>query len=445
MAEIKCPRDWVEWTDWLAAGLHGRCRWRLPILLAGILFARPRQTVASWLRAAGIGLGFSDYYYFIGALGRKTKLIGGILLNLLLNRLAPGDRVLFALDDTPTKRYGPKVEGAGIHHNPTPGPADTAYLYGHIWVTLAMIAHHPLWGTIGLPVLAALYVRQIDIPDLPRHLKWKFQTKLQLAVNLVCWLNGHVKAAGKWLWIVADGFYAKRPVLKKLRGWGVTVVSRLRKDAALRDLPSALKKGQRRGRGRPRKYGKHRLSLAKRAGQKKGWQTIECMQYGKKVLKKYKTFLATYVPADGVIRVVIVQEVTGCHFFFCTDPFATVQEILEAFADRAAIEQVFHDLKEVWGAGKQQLRNLWANIGAYHLNLWMFCLVELWAWHKPKAEICDRSASPWDNPDRRPSHADRRKALCRNVLQLELSTLPITSRIKRKIANLFAQSMNASV
>jgi hypothetical protein len=27
---------------------------------------------------------------------------------------------LFALDDTPTPRYGPCVEGAGLHHNPTP-------------------------------------------------------------------------------------------------------------------------------------------------------------------------------------------------------------------------------------------------------------------------------------------------------------------------------------
>ena len=87
----------------------------------------------------------------------------------------------------------------------------------------------------------------------------------------------------------------------------------------------------------------------------------------------------------------------------------------------------------MWGAGKQQLRNLWANIGAYHLNLWMHSLVELWAWNKPKAEICDRSASPWDDPDRRPSHADRRKALCRNILQLELSTLSVAGRIKRKI------------
>jgi len=59
---------------WLAAGLHGRCRWRLPVLLGGILFATGRRTAASWLRAAGISTEFSDYYYFIATVGRKANL-----------------------------------------------------------------------------------------------------------------------------------------------------------------------------------------------------------------------------------------------------------------------------------------------------------------------------------------------------------------------------------
>ena len=102
------------------------------------------------------------------------------------------------------------------------------------------------------------------------------------------------------------GLYAKRPFLKPLRMLGIVVVSRLRKDAALCDLPPTLKRGQRRGRGRPRTYGKHRISLAKRAAAKRGWRTIECVQYNKAVTKKVKSFLATYRPACGMIRVVIV-------------------------------------------------------------------------------------------------------------------------------------------
>jgi hypothetical protein len=65
-----------------------------------------------------------------------------------------------------------------------------------------------------------------------------------------------LKVAGKRLGIVADGFYAKRPMLKKLQGWDVTLVSRLRKDAALRDLPPTPKKSLHRGPDWPRKYGK---------------------------------------------------------------------------------------------------------------------------------------------------------------------------------------------
>ncbi len=67
---------------------------------------------------------------------------------------------------------------------------------------------------------------------------------------------------------------------------------------------------------------------------------------------------------------------TGCEFFFCTDPQATPREIIEAFADQAAIEQNFRDIKEVWGAGQQQVRNIWTNVAVFNLNLWVHSLVE---------------------------------------------------------------------
>ena len=133
---------------------------------------------------------------------------------------------------------------------------------------------------------------------------------------------------------------------------------------------------------------------------------------------------------------VIVQEEHGCEFFFCTDPDATPEEILEAFADRASIEQDFHDVKEVWGAGQQQVRDVWANVGCWHLCLWMHTLVELWAWNKPKPEICDRSHSPWDDAARRPSHADRRRALRGRLLDQQFSSLAGHTRLPQKIQQL---------
>jgi hypothetical protein len=76
-----CPEQWSEWSEWLAAGLHARNRWRLPILLTGILFANGRRTVTTWLRAAGVSDDYQDYYYFLDSIGRNIKNTGdGIAL-----------------------------------------------------------------------------------------------------------------------------------------------------------------------------------------------------------------------------------------------------------------------------------------------------------------------------------------------------------------------------
>ena len=84
-----------------------------------------------------------------------------------------------------------------------------------------------------------------------------------------------------------------------------------------------------------------------------------------------------------------------------------------AFTARSSIEQDVHDVKEVSVAGRQQVRNLWTNIAAFNLNLGVHTLLEYWAWHKPAEEIRDRADSPRCDPDRRPNHTDRRKALRR--------------------------------
>lgn len=430
-AQWKCPQEHAEWIEWLSAGLHGRSRWRLPLIMLGMLFAAGRRTVTSWLRAAGISTGYAAYYYFIASLGRKTEAVADRLFSRMLPQIAADDpRVLLVLDDTPTKRYGPKVQGAGIHHNPTPGPTDQKFLYGHIWVTLSCVVRHALWGTIGLPLLALLYIRQKDLPSLPSSVPWEFRTKLELGGALVRWAAPHVRAAQKQLWVCVDGFYCKRPFFEEAKAAGAVVVTRLRKDARLYDMPPPPRAGQR---GRPRKYGKNRISLRRRAAHPQGWQTGTFVLYGKEVTKTYKVFQATYRPADGPILVVLVKEADGWVAFACTDLNATVGQVLETFADRAAVEQDFHDVKEVWGTGQQQVRNIWANIGAYHLNLWSHTLTELWAWDRPKREICDRSASPWDDAERRPSHADRRKALRGSCLDQEFSTLREEHSIPRKI------------
>jgi hypothetical protein len=389
------------------------------LLFVGALFAKGRRTVTSWFRAAGVSADFRCAYSALWAAGRRAealsyRLLGAVLKPLM--HLATDGPVRFALDDTPTPRYGPCVQGAGIHHNPTPGPTGEKFVYGHIWVCLAWLAQHPAWGVLALPLRALLYVRAKDVPKLAKHYPWTFQSKLQLAAELVRWLTIWLGRTGRPLWLAADGAYAKRPFLKPVMALGVVAFSRLRKDARLLSLPPLTRRRGQRG-PLPR-YGKQRIDLAKRAGQQRGWQQLACWQYGERVVKTVKTFLATWHPAGGVIRVVIVREEDGWRAYFCTDATVAAAGVLEMMAGRTAIEQTFKDVKEVWGAGQQQVRNVYANIGAVAVNLILYSVVEAWAWLRSEEELVARPV--WDEEERRPSHADKRRALQREILREEI-------------------------
>ena len=207
--------------------------------------------------------------------------------------------------------------------------------------------------------------------------------------------------------MVADGAYAKAPFLKPMRSLGVTVVRRLRKDSNPRTVPAA-RPGRR---GRPRVYGEQRIDLAKRGGPRRGWTTGAFTRYGKSAVKRYKTFVAAWRPAGGAIRVVLVDEPEGWVAFCCSDPTAGVADILGTVAGRFGLEITFRDLKEVVGAGQQQVRSVAGNVGAFHVCAWTFTMTEAWAWGRAADDLVGhRSGSPWDDPGRRSSHADKRRA-----------------------------------
>ena len=149
---------------------------------------------------------------------------------------------------------------------------------------------------------------------------------------------------------VTDGAYATKDFLKPAMSLGVTIVSRLRKDAALRTVPGPRPAGKR---GRPRTYGPNKLDLAKRAGQQRGWSSETLTLYGVASVKKYKTFLATWRPAGGVIRVVLVDEPNGWRAFFCTDTSASVADILGMVADRFSL----------WAAPRKLVHLKWKSLG----------------------------------------------------------------------------------
>jgi hypothetical protein len=407
-----------HWFSRLASALDPRSAPRLAWLFVGAVLARGRRTVTSWIRSAGLSGEYRPCYTTVAAVGTKTDLLAAHLAHAVVKPLVAGaDRRTFALDDTPTERHGRQVQGAGVHHNPTPGPAGSAFVYGHVWVVLGLLAFHSAWGVVALPLLARMYVRQKNLAGIAAANRPAFRTKLELAVELMRWAKIWLGMLGKPLWVVTDGAYASAVFLKPMKTLAVTVVSRLRKDANLRTVPVA-RSGKR---GRPRIYGEQRIDVAKRGGQRRGWTTGTFNLYRKPTVKRYKTFVATWRPAGGAIRVVLVDEPSGWVAFFCTDPSACVADILESVAARFSLEVTFRDLKDVVGAGQQQVRRVRASVGAFGMCVWTFTMTEAWAWNRPVTDLVGhRSASPWDDGTRRPSHADKRRAWRRELLGGEI-------------------------
>ena len=60
MARSIWPVEVADWISRWTALLHETNGWRLSLLLGGMLFARGRLTVASWLRAGELGLHVLD-------------------------------------------------------------------------------------------------------------------------------------------------------------------------------------------------------------------------------------------------------------------------------------------------------------------------------------------------------------------------------------------------
>ena len=142
-----------HWFSRLASALDPRSAPRLAWLFVGAVLARGRRTVTSWVRAAGLSDEYRRCYATVAAAGKRTDRMAARLAHEVVKPLVAGAaRLTLALDDTPTPRYGRKVQGAGVHHNPTPGPAGGPFVYGHAWVVLGLLATHPTWGVVALPL-----------------------------------------------------------------------------------------------------------------------------------------------------------------------------------------------------------------------------------------------------------------------------------------------------
>src|ERR671913_423861 len=250
--------------SWLRpfAAVVGEAAWRRAlILVAGALLAPGRRTVASALRAAGLGSapGFAGYHRVLSHARCGGLALAERLLALLVAAFAPEGPVVLALDDTLERRWGRRIRARGIYRDPVRSSrGHFVKASGLRWLSLMLVVPIPWarrpWALPFLTVLAPSerYARGRGRRRHKRLTDWARQALLQAAR----WLPG------RRVVVVADGGFAALELLAAVRRH-LAVVTRLRLDARLFAPPPPRTP---RTIGRPRLVGERLPTLARPAG-----------------------------------------------------------------------------------------------------------------------------------------------------------------------------------
>ncbi len=238
----------------LQSVLYKPCRRYFETILFGSLLTV--GCITSWILAGSQDKQYKKVYRFIARIGEQVDKIQCKLLLWLLesSRLFPIDLPIeLVIDDSPIKRYGRKVEGAGRMHDPTNPHFRNATCYGHFLVMVGMIATHPLFGRICLPIGWKFYVNENKLETIDEKIRPQFKTKPEIAAELLKRIVPEIQKTGRKVEIPFDRGYLAADLFQAIHELDSVAVTRFKKNNNLYEEPERPAVPRR---GRPRKYGR---------------------------------------------------------------------------------------------------------------------------------------------------------------------------------------------
>src|SRR5215210_394257 len=225
------------------------------VLLAGAILAPGKRTVTSALRVCGLSREkhFQTYHRVLNRARWSSREASRILLGLLIESFAPDGALVFALDDTIERRRGERIAAKGIYRDPVRSShSHFVKASGLRWLSLMLTVRVPWAERVwALPVLTALCPSERYYEGRGRGHKKLTTWARQMLLQVKRWLP-HREVV-----VVADSSFAALELLDAVRR-EVTVITRLRLDAALYEPAPERRRGQT---GRPRKKGRRLPTL----------------------------------------------------------------------------------------------------------------------------------------------------------------------------------------
>jgi hypothetical protein len=376
-------------------------------LACGFLAQTGKRTVCGMLAGAGLARSWSHdraHRFFSRARWNPDEL-GLAVARLVVTLLVPaGEPVVVAIDDTLFRRRGKKVWAASwFHDGSAPGTAKTGY--GNNWVVAAVIVRLPaLSRPVAIPVLAKLVIKGTSSAS-----------RLWLARRMAAAIAAALP--GRRIHVAADSAYAGGE-LKKLPP-RVTWTTRLRKDAALYELPPA-RTGRR---GRPREKGDRLPSLAELAATA-AFTQVTVTRYGKTATIQAAAVTCLWHSVFGTrpVTVVLIRDRAKASYdlaLVTTDAAASAAAVIERYAGRWSVEVAIEDSKQIFGAGQARNRTARAVERAIPFQLTCQAIAVVWyatAGHDPADVENHRVRAPWYITKTQPSTADMAAKLRRVLI-----------------------------
>jgi len=336
-----------------------------------------------WLTGATTVKHFSRFYVFLGCpLYTQRWHLWGAVIRQAARFVPEGEVIAVAFDDTTKKKAGRHIEGLGRYRNGA-GSARQEYrtlrglnfVLGIMRIPLTRWPGHSLSVPIGLELSLK--------PDQAKALNRPYRSRSQLARDILDFLAAQVP--GRPIRSLADGGYATKDYVRQLPD-SVHVVGRLPISAKLYTLPPTPTHKRR---GAPRKKGDLIGSPKTLVQTSQGWSPHPS-ETGAEI-QAWCGLWHSVLPGRLVRVVVLRRDRTHAtkqsgqrkppppiEAFFTTDLTLSIQDIVNEYGDRWAVEIAIRDANAFDGLGQDQCRKRQRVLGANTFRLVMAAARTLW-------------------------------------------------------------------
>jgi len=351
------------------------------VLLIGAILTPGKRVVTEALRVMGLSESrqFAQYHQVLNRAVWSPLQLAQVLLNLLITTFVPPNQALvFGIDPTIERRWGRKIAARGIYRDAVRSSGSHfAKTSGLRWISLMLLTPMPWAQRVwALPVMTVLSPSERYYHQCGRAPKPLLERSLQMVKLLRRWLPQ------RELVVVGDNAYAALDFLDRTQQLGVTVIARLRLDAALYEPAPPYS-----GRGRPRKKGKRLPTLAAfMSDPTTNWQRVcltwyDGQQREMDIASHTAVWFHTGKPSVPM-RWVLIRDPQGIYdpvALLCTDVQQTPDNIVTWFVQRWQLEVTFEEARRHLGMETQRQWSAKAIARTTPLLLGLFSWVTLLA------------------------------------------------------------------